>query len=71
MFAECTDTIADIVFVVDCSGFVRDANPSDGSYVNWEPVTSFIHQLIDHFDVRVVPRFCLQQLISKLHHIDI
>jgi len=43
--------VADVVFVVDSSGSIRDANPADGSYDNWDIIIGFIHAMIDHFDI--------------------
>jgi collagen type VI alpha len=38
---------ADLVFVLDSSGSIRDNNPPDGSYDNWNLILSFINNLID------------------------
>lgn len=42
---------ADIVFVVDSSGSIRDANPADNSYDNWELILNFINSIIDRLDI--------------------
>ncbi len=43
--------IADIVFVVDSSGSIREANPTDGSYDNWDLVLTFINDVVDLLNV--------------------
>ncbi|KAI0220319.1 hypothetical protein LSAT2_028165, partial [Lamellibrachia satsuma] len=45
--ALCENYRADIVFVIDSSGSIRDANPKDKSYDNWQ-------LLLDEFMVRMV-----------------
>lgn len=39
---------ADIAFLVDSSGSIRDKNPSDGSYDNWQLLLDFIANIVDH-----------------------
>lgn len=39
------------MFIVDSSGSIRDQNPADGSYDNWDLVLQFINNLIDDFDI--------------------
>ena len=47
---ECS--ILDICVIVDSSGSIRDNNPDDGSYDNWQLVLQFIQDLVA--DGRVV-----------------
>ncbi len=42
---------ADICLVIDSSGSIRDANPRDGSYDNWQLLLRFLAGLVDYFDV--------------------
>ena len=49
--AGCTDSVADIVFVVDSSGSIRDANPRDRSYDNWQLMLRFISDFVDALDI--------------------
>ena len=44
-------TVADICFVVDSSGSIRDMNPSDRSYDNWELLRNFILNVTLPFDI--------------------
>lgn len=39
---------ADIGFVIDGSGSIRDANPSDGSFDNWQLLLNFVGIIIDN-----------------------
>jgi hypothetical protein len=39
--------VLDLVFVVDSSGSIRDNNPSDGSYDNWNLLLEFMTQVVD------------------------
>ena len=41
----------DLVFVVDSSGSIRDNNPADGSYDNWDLLLAFLTNLVDNLDV--------------------
>ena len=50
-FSGCNGYVADIVFVVDSSGSIRDANPSDGSYDNWNLVLTYINNVIASMNV--------------------
>ncbi|KAI0213235.1 hypothetical protein LSAT2_001785 [Lamellibrachia satsuma] len=43
--------MADIVFVVDSSGSIRDANPNDGSYDNWELLLNFMVTMVDKLNI--------------------
>ena len=49
--ASCRNTKADLVFVVDASGSIRDANPTDGSYDNWAIARNFLASLIDVLEI--------------------
>ena len=48
---SCTDLVADIVFIVDSSGSIRDNNPADGSYDNWELALNFISDFVADFNL--------------------
>merc|ERR1712004_385604 len=49
-YEASTDTLlADIVFIVDSSGSIRDANPADNSYDNWQRILDFINVFIESF----------------------
>jgi len=41
----------DIVVVLDSSGSIRDRNPPDGSYDNWQKVLEFIRDLANSFTI--------------------
>ena len=41
----------DIVFVIDSSGSIRDLNPTDGSYDNWELTLKFVADIINSFTI--------------------
>ena len=47
----CENYMADIVFVVDSSGSIRDANPTDGSYDNWELLLNFMVTMVDKLNI--------------------
>merc|ERR1711988_1083568 len=47
--SDCADLVADIVFIVDSSGSIRDNNPSDGSYDNWALQLNFISDFVADF----------------------
>ncbi|KAI0220298.1 Matrilin-3 [Lamellibrachia satsuma] len=47
----CENYMADIVFVVDSSGSIRDANPKDGSYDNWELLLNFMVTMVDKLNI--------------------
>jgi len=40
----------DIVFVLDSSGSIRDNNPSDGSYDNWDLMVEFVYDVTNRLD---------------------
>jgi len=42
---------SDIVFVVDQSGSIQDANPLNGSWDNWQLIKDFINTIIKHSEV--------------------
>jgi len=48
---DCGSLVADIVFIVDSSGSIRDNNPSDGSYDNWELALNFISDFVADFNL--------------------
>ena len=47
----CDNYLADIVFVIDSSGSIRDANPQDGSYDNWNLLLEFMVQIVDRLNI--------------------
>ena len=47
----CKSYKADIVFVIDSSGSIRDQNPDDGSYDNWELLLEFMNKLVDILNI--------------------
>jgi hypothetical protein len=47
----CQD-ILDLVFVVDTTADIRNDNPTDSSYDNWNLVLEFIISVLSQFDVR-------------------
>jgi len=42
---------ADVVFVLDSSGSIRDNNPSDNSYDNWVLMVEFVRDVVNRFDL--------------------
>ena len=48
---ECDNFSADIVFVMDSSGSIRDNNPKDGSYDNWQLLLEFMVRMVDDLSV--------------------
>ena len=46
----CREKI-DLLLVIDSSGSIRDNNPADGSFDNWQLVKDFLRDLIATFDV--------------------
>jgi len=51
LVTECGNLVADIVFLVDSSGSIRDNNPEDNSYDNWELALTFISDFIADFNL--------------------
>jgi collagen type VI alpha len=49
--ADCTQSRADIVFVIDSSGSIRDQNPPDGSYDNYELLLGFVNSIVDKLNI--------------------
>ena len=47
VLAQCANFRADIVMVIDSSGSIRDNNPQDGSYDNWNLLLQFVERIID------------------------
>jgi hypothetical protein len=43
--------VADIVFVLDSSGSIRDQNPADASYDNWDLILQFVVRVIENLDI--------------------
>lgn len=41
----------DVAFIIDGSGSIRDANPADGSYDNWNLLLTFIANVADNLPV--------------------
>ncbi len=48
---ECVDGQGDIVFVVDNSGSIRDNNPADGSYDNWNLMLEFMAGFVQQLNI--------------------
>ncbi len=42
--AECQEVV-DLCIIVDSSGSIRDNNPSDGSYDNWDLLLQFVREV--------------------------
>ena len=47
---ECTSDL-DVVFIIDGSGSIRDANPADGSFDNWNLLLTFVANIVDNLPV--------------------
>ena len=47
----CKSYKADIVFVIDSSGSIRDQNPGDKSYDNWDLLLKFMNQMVDVLNI--------------------
>lgn len=47
----CTGARGDLVFVIDSSGSIRDSNPSDGSYDNWNLILGFLNDFVDRLPI--------------------
>lgn len=43
----CFATKIDLVFVIDSSGSIRDANPADGLYDNWQLILDYVIAIVD------------------------
>ena len=50
LILECVAK-ADITFIVDNSGSIRDKNPKDGSYDNWVLVKNFVKRVVDSMEI--------------------
>ena len=48
---ETCSALLDLCILIDSSGSIRDNNPSDGSYDNWELMLQFVSQVVGRFDV--------------------
>ena len=48
---ECSDYRVDLVFVVDSSGSIRDANPADNSYDNWALILEYVYDVVDLMNI--------------------
>ena len=48
---SCVNFYADLIFVIDSSGSIRDKNPKDKSYDNWNFTLGFINNLVDQLDI--------------------
>lgn len=66
-WAGC-QVVADVCFVIDSSGSIRDNNPADESYDNWETLLQFIVNLTLPFDIGSdKTRVGLVKFSSKAH----
>ncbi len=45
------EEILDICLILDSSGSIRDNNPRDGAYDNWNLVRQFVADLMDYFHI--------------------
>ncbi len=45
------EVLVDMCILVDSSESIRRANPSDGSYDNWQLVLDFVNNIIDEFPI--------------------
>lgn len=45
------DCNLDLLFIVDASGSIKDANPSDKSYDNWELLLTFLKTVVRQFPI--------------------
>ena len=43
--------MVDLVFVVDSSGSIRDNNPPDGSFDNWNLVLQYIYDVVEFLQI--------------------
>ena len=52
--ALCTECAvqADICFLIDSSGSIRDNNPADGSFDNWNLLLGFVRAIVNSFPIR-------------------
>ena len=48
---SCESYLADIVFVIDSSGSIRDQNPKDKSYDNWVLLLEFMVKIVDMLNI--------------------
>ena len=48
---SCQSTKVDLVLLVDSSGSIRDDNPADGSYDNWNLMLMFLATLVEALEV--------------------
>ena len=46
-FTEIACKLIDLCVVIDSSGSIRDNNPSDGSYDNWELILDFVKEVLN------------------------
>ena len=47
----CTGNVADIVFVIDSSGSIRDMNPADQSFDNFNLMLAFLNNVVDLLNI--------------------
>ena len=47
----CNNSVLDLVFVVDSSGSIEEANPTDGSFDNYELLKTFVSNIIGLLDI--------------------
>ena len=48
---RCARDHVDLVFVLDCSGSIRDNNPTDGSYDNFELLLNFVTAIVNRLSI--------------------
>jgi hypothetical protein len=60
--------ILDLALLVDNSGSIRDSNPQDGSYDNWDLVTQFMSDLVQNLNVGIDgTRVALVKYANRVH----
>lgn len=70
MFTDC-DTQSDIVFLVDSSASIRDSNPADSSFDNWQLIKDFIIDIIMRLPVDDKIRVGVLKFSNKVDTDDI
>ncbi len=51
LIESACETRVDICLIIDSSGSIRDNNPADGSYDNWQLQLEFLATLVDGFTI--------------------
>ena len=64
----------DLVFIVDSSGSIRDNNPEDQRFDNWQLVKQFLKTIVETFNIGEVRTFFFskdQKTKNRVEHIMI